>query len=142
MSSRSTNTRQTQMFKVDPHFHCKEVVELDPDAPRKFCLLAYLFCVVHSLPCHALEVQLFQCGFSSHEEKPLCTAHLVPYLELMSSVISRFLGHDFIKHSTLFPSGSSHRTHSSLAHAKHCCTHANQNLSNYVSAEINLSTNS
>lgn len=94
--------------------YCEWVAELDPGAPRKFFFF-FFFCVVHRSPRHALEVQLFQYGFTRHEESLcVCTAYMVPYIELMPSVTLSFFGHDFIKHSTLFPSGSSHRTHSSL----------------------------
>lgn len=129
------------MFKLDTCFHCEKVAELGPGASRTYSFFVCV-CVVHRLPRHALEIQLFLYGFTSHEAKPLCTAYVVLCIELMPSVTSRFLGHDFTKHSALFPSVSSHRTHSSLPYAKHCCTYANQNLSNYVNAGTNLSTNS
>lgn len=59
-----------------------------------------------------------------------------------NAICNIMISYDFIKCSALFPSGSSHRTHSSLAYAKQCCTHANQKLSNYVNAGTNPGNNS
>lgn len=53
-------------------------------------------------------------GFTSREEKHLCAAYMVPYIELRPSVTSRFIAYDFTKRSALFPSGNSHRKQSGL----------------------------